>query len=91
VPLLESEICCGAAGSYNLTEADMSDRLAARKVRHIIETGAELVITGNAGCAMQLEAALRLAGHSLPVAHPMDILDRSYRAAQPSASSPSAS
>ena len=46
---------------------------------------------GNSELLVPLEAALRLAGHSLPVAHPMDILDRSYRAAQPSASSPSAS
>ncbi|MEX0703124.1 MAG: heterodisulfide reductase-related iron-sulfur binding cluster [Planctomycetales bacterium] len=78
-PLAESDICCGAAGSYNLTEPEMADRLAARKLGHILATGAEAVITGNAGCALQIQAAARQAGHALWVAHPMDVLDRAYR------------
>ena len=80
VPLAESEICCGAAGSYNLTEGDMADRLAARKLQNILSTGAETVIMGNAGCSLQIQAALRDAGSSIWVAHPMEILDQSYRA-----------
>ena len=79
VPLEESEVCCGAAGSYNLMEPDMSDRLAARKLSHILATGAEAVITGNAGCSLQLQAALRDAGQPIPVLHPVDLLDASYR------------
>lgn len=79
VPLAESEICCGAAGSYNLTEGDMADRLGERKARHILDTGAQAVITGNAGCSMQLQATLRRLGRPLPVVHPMEVLDWSYR------------
>lgn len=79
VPLKESEICCGAAGSYNLTEPEMSDRLATRKLDNILDTGADAVITGNAGCSLQLQAAIRKSGRPIWVAHPMDVLDLSYR------------
>ncbi|MDB5390549.1 MAG: lutA 1 [Planctomycetaceae bacterium] len=79
VPLVESEICCGAAGSYNLTEPEMSDRLAQRKLNHILATQPDAVITGNAGCSLQIQASIRKAGHAIWVAHPMEILDLSYR------------
>ncbi|MGH7199806.1 MAG: (Fe-S)-binding protein, partial [Planctomycetaceae bacterium] len=79
VPLHESDICCGAAGSYNLTEGEMADRLGRRKVENILATGAEAVITGNAGCSLQIQSALRRSGHDVPVLHPMDVLDLSYR------------
>jgi glycolate oxidase iron-sulfur subunit len=78
-PLAESEICCGAAGSYNLTEPEMADRLGQRKARHILETGAQTVICGNAGCSLQIQAMLREAGRAdIPVVHPVELLDRSY-------------
>jgi glycolate oxidase iron-sulfur subunit len=83
VPLAESEICCGAAGSYNLTEGEMADRLVTRKVGHIAATGADVVVSGNAGCTLQLQAGLRDAGHNLPVVHPMELLDWSYRKLTP--------
>lgn len=79
VPLAESDICCGAAGSYNLTEGEMADRLGRRKIENIIDTGADVVISGNAGCTLQMQAQLRDAGHPIPVLHPMELLDCSYR------------
>jgi glycolate oxidase iron-sulfur subunit len=79
VPLAESDICCGAAGSYNLTEGEMADRLAERKLKNILATGADTLVSANAGCTLQIQAALRQAGHDIWVAHPMEILDRSYR------------
>jgi glycolate oxidase iron-sulfur subunit len=82
-PLAEAEICCGAAGSYNLTEPEMSDRLAQRKVANILATKPQAVITGNAGCSLQIQAALRRAGANVWVAHPMDLLDLSYRGLKP--------
>jgi glycolate oxidase iron-sulfur subunit len=83
VPLPESEICCGAAGSYNLTEPEMSERLSQRKLRNILDCTPQVVITGNAGCSLQIQAALRRTGSPIWVAHPMDVLDLSYRNAQP--------
>jgi glycolate oxidase iron-sulfur subunit len=87
VPLAESDICCGAAGSYNLTEGEMADRLAARKISHIQESGANVVLSGNAGCTLQMQAALRDAGLDIPVVHPMEVLDWSYRGVMPLESS----
>jgi len=85
VPLPESEVCCGAAGSYNLTEPEMSERLSQRKLRNILASDPQVVITGNAGCSLQIQAALRRDGSPIWVAHPMDVLDLSYRKAQPPA------
>jgi glycolate oxidase iron-sulfur subunit len=82
LPISEPEICCGAAGSYNLTEPDMSDRLAQRKLGHILATNPEVVVTANVGCSMQLQAALKQARKNIPVLHPMELLDLSYRREQ---------
>ena len=83
IPLAESEICCGAAGSYNLTQPEMAAQLGRRKLENILKTNAQAVITGNAGCSLQLQMQLRQTGHDLWVAHPMDVLDLSYRQQQP--------
>ncbi|MGE0760383.1 MAG: (Fe-S)-binding protein, partial [Pirellulaceae bacterium] len=53
VDLPESELCCGAAGTYNLTEPEMAGRLSRRKMHNIVSTGARVVVTANAGCLMQ--------------------------------------
>ncbi len=59
LPLAETEVCCGAAGSYNLTEPEMSARLGQRKAQHILQSGAEAVFTGNVGCVLQIAKHLR--------------------------------
>ncbi len=77
--LPESGICCGSAGTYNLQEAEMSDRLAARKIENIISTGARIVLASNAGCLLQIQREVRRRKLPLLVMHPMDLLDLSYR------------
>ena len=79
VALEESEICCGAAGTYNLTEPEMAERLAVRKHQNIEATGAQAVFTANAGCLLQIGRKIREAGLPIWVAHPVDPLDLSYR------------
>jgi len=83
--LPESEVCCGAAGTYNLTEPEMADRLGRRKLEHIIATGAQCVVTANAGCILQIANHARQAGQRLRVAHPMELLNESYEAEHRSA------
>jgi glycolate oxidase iron-sulfur subunit len=83
VDLPESEVCCGAAGTYNLTEPDMAGRLARRKLANIIQTGATAVLTANAGCLLQIGREARAQKYPLWVAHPIDLLDLSYRGEQP--------
>lgn len=82
VDLAESDLCCGAAGTYNLTEPEMAGRLSRRKMNNILATGANVVVTANAGCLMQIACEARMQGHVLKIVHPMDLLDQSYRAAE---------
>jgi glycolate oxidase iron-sulfur subunit len=79
VELPESELCCGAAGTYNLTEPEMAGRLGKRKLDNIRATGARLVITANAGCLLQIAREARLRGEVLKILHPMEVLDLAYR------------
>jgi len=82
--LNETEVCCGAAGTYNLTEPEMSARLSRRKMDNILRTGAQVVVTANAGCLLQIAREARAQGQPLWIAHPIDLLDLSYRGEQPS-------
>jgi glycolate oxidase iron-sulfur subunit len=79
VELPETELCCGAAGTYNLTQPEMSGRLSRRKLKNILSTQAEVVLTANAGCLLQIIREARQQRARLTVAHPMDLLDLSYR------------
>jgi len=78
VPLGEADWCCGSAGTYNVTQPDLAARLGHRKAEHVMRSGADLVVTANPGCQMQIAAALRDAGSRIPVVHLMDLLDRAY-------------
>ena len=79
VPLEESELCCGAAGTYNLTQPEMSERLGRRKMDHIAATRADVVATGNVGCILQIARKVKERGSKIQVVHPIDLLDRAYR------------
>jgi len=78
VELPESDVCCGSAGSYNLTEPQMARRLGERKARNIQSTRAEIVAAANPGCAIQIRAALARKGIAVEVCHPVELLDRAY-------------
>jgi len=76
VPLPESDMCCGAAGTYNLTQPAMATELADRKLRHIESTGCKVCVTGNVGCAMHIQSQATATKRALRVAHPVEILHR---------------
>jgi len=79
LPLTEADWCCGSAGTYNVTQPELSAKLLERKVGHITSSGAQLVVTANPGCQMQIAAGLRSARAPISVVHLMDLLDRAYR------------
>ena len=79
IDLPETDLCCGAAGTYNLTQPEMSGRLSQRKMENIKRTGARVCITSNAGCLLQILREANSQGYPLRVVHPMDLLDLSYR------------
>jgi glycolate oxidase iron-sulfur subunit len=77
----ERDLCCGSAGIYNLVQPQAAAELGERKARHLRETGAEAIAAANPGCAAQLDLHLRRLGTSLPIYHPVELLDRSLAAA----------
>ncbi len=77
----EAEVCCGSAGIYSLLEPELSRAVLARKTERLLDAKPQVVTTGNPGCAMQIGAGLRAAGSDIPVVHPVELLDQSYRAA----------
>ncbi|HSJ49989.1 MAG TPA: (Fe-S)-binding protein [Actinomycetota bacterium] len=76
----DGDVCCGAAGLYNVLEPELSAELRRRKSESVARTGAEVVASANPGCTMQIAAGLRELGVDLPVVHPVELLDRAYSA-----------
>jgi glycolate oxidase iron-sulfur subunit len=76
---LESDVCCGSAGIYNLVQPEAAAQLGARKAGHIAALNPDLVATGNPGCTIQIAAAAARAGHAWPVVHPIELVDASIR------------
>lgn len=77
-PITEAEICCGSAGTYNLEQPQIAHALGQRKAGHILDTGADLVVTGNIGCMTQLVNHLGQSGATLPVMHTVEVLSMAY-------------
>lgn len=73
------EACCGAAGIYNLTHPEMSERVLAPKLDALEEAAPEIVATANPGCAMQLAAGLAGRGSTARVVHPIELLEEATR------------
>jgi len=78
VDLPESDVCCGSAGTYNLTEPAMARRLLERKLRHVAESGAQVVAAANPGCLLQMRAGAITRGLSARIEHPIDLLARAH-------------
>ncbi len=83
VDLKEVEVCCGSAGIYNVAHNEMSEQLLAGKMRQIDATGAELILTANPGCLLQLRAGVAQSGNKgkqRRVMHVIELLDQAYEA-----------
>ncbi len=78
----ESEICCGSAGIYNLLEPGPATELRDRKVRNILKTDAEAIVSSNPGCLLQIATGLDAAGRPLRIMHLVEVLDQSIREGQ---------
>ena len=67
---LESHLCCGSAGTYNMLQPAIANRLRDRKAANIARTAPDVVATGNIGCMMQLQDAI-----DAPVVHTVELID----------------
>lgn len=102
--IAEPDICCGSAGVYNLLEPEPARELGDRKATSVLATGADVLVTANPGCLMQITAAIN-SGHrdgdehpegghehdrAVAPAHIADVLDASIRGLSPYALAPGA-
>jgi glycolate oxidase iron-sulfur subunit len=77
--ITEAEVCCGSAGIYNMVEPEPAVELGERKARNVLKTGAQMIVTSNPGCMLQIQASLKKMGKDMPMAHPMEVVDASIR------------
>jgi glycolate oxidase iron-sulfur subunit len=75
----EAPICCGSAGIYNLVQPNAANALGDRKAALIAPLDPDVVVTGNPGCMLQLQASLERGGKKIPVLHTIQLLDASIR------------
>ena len=69
----EGHICCGSAGTYNILQPEIAERLRDRKVRNIESVAPDVIATGNIGCITQIAS-----GTIVPVMHTVELLDWAY-------------
>ncbi|HEV8175565.1 MAG TPA: heterodisulfide reductase-related iron-sulfur binding cluster [Actinoplanes sp.] len=77
--IADPEICCGSAGIWNVLNPEPAAELGERKARTVLATGAELLVTANPGCLMQVAASVRKLGGEIALAHTAQVLDASIR------------
>jgi len=75
----DGSTCCGSAGIYNLVQPEAARALGERKAVAIEATGAQLLVSANPGCSLQISAALGARGVRMPMAHIAEVLDASLR------------
>ena len=73
----DGDQCCGSAGIYNLVSPESSDEIGRRKADRVLSTKPDLLASANPGCSLQLARILAERGATLPMAHPVEILDAS--------------
>jgi glycolate oxidase iron-sulfur subunit len=70
----DSHLCCGSAGTYSVTQPELSEQLRKNKLNHLItaceESGAEVIVSGNIGCITHLQQKDK------PVLHWIEIVDQ---------------
>lgn len=66
----EGHLCCGSAGTYNLMQPEIADRLKHRKVANIEATKPDVIAAGNIGCMTQISS-----GTEIPMVHTVELLD----------------
>jgi glycolate oxidase iron-sulfur subunit len=72
-------LCCGSAGIWNVLNPEPAAQLGERKAKSVLATGAELLVTANPGCLMQVSASVRKLGGEIALAHTAQVLDASIR------------
>ncbi|MGH8964897.1 MAG: (Fe-S)-binding protein, partial [Actinomycetes bacterium] len=84
--IADPEICCGSAGVYNVLNPEPARELGDRKAAAVLATGADVLVTANPGCLMQVASSIARTGGSIAMAHTAEVLDASIRGVRLSSS-----
>jgi iron-sulfur cluster protein len=76
VEMKEPSMCCGFGGTFSFEHPRVAERIATRKMRHVDETGAGIVVTDNPGCIMHLRGVGNASGRSVQILHLAELIDR---------------
>ncbi len=74
----EGHLCCGSAGTYNIMQPEISEKLKARKVKNLEATKPDVIAAGNIGCMTQIAS-----GTAVPIVHTIELLDWAYGGERP--------
>jgi glycolate oxidase iron-sulfur subunit len=79
VEMERSDVCCGAGGTYTITEREFSLRVLDSKMKNVDKTGAEVLATANPGCELQLQYGAQRYGPPVDVKYVTDLLNEAYQ------------
>jgi len=79
VEMPEADLCCGSAGIYNLVQPEMSQNLLDRKMVNVKRNNVDYLVAGNPGCLLQIQKGIKNNSLNIKTAHPVELLDWSYR------------
>jgi glycolate oxidase iron-sulfur subunit len=75
----DGDQCCGSAGIYNLVQPAAANEIGERKVKNVLSTKADVLVSANPGCTLHIQRLLRARNTRLHALHPVEVLDRSLR------------
>ena len=78
VPLEDSDLCCGSAGTYNIDHPEIAASLGDLKTDSIIKADCDFVVMGNIGCMVQIKNKLAERNSEVQVKHTMELLADAY-------------
>ncbi|QKQ23804.1 glycolate oxidase subunit GlcF [Candidatus Ruthia endofausta] len=70
MPVVDSHLCCGSAGTYSIFQPKLSQQLRANKLKHLQATSPQMIVTANIGCLIHLQKQAKI-----PVKHWVELLD----------------
>jgi glycolate oxidase iron-sulfur subunit len=76
---IDAALCCGSAGVYNMLQPEIAEELGQQKVTNLLNTGATLIASSNPGCSLQTQKHLSQQNKSIPLFHPIQLLDFAMR------------
>jgi glycolate oxidase iron-sulfur subunit len=79
IEMQRADDCCGSAGTYNVTQNELSMKILDAKMENVAATTPDIIATANVGCMLQLRAGVRRRGVIAEVVHIVELLDRAYQ------------